>query len=353
MNKQHEFWREPAAVPDESSRERARTRQDELTKPAGSLGRLEELAIFMAAAQGRDRPAVERVNIAVFVADHGIAAAGVSAFPQAVTVQMVSNLAHGGAAISVLAKQLAADMEIVNLGTAVAAPALANVRNAVIAAGTASFLNGPAMTAAQYCQALAAGRDAAARAQAAGSQLFIGGEVGIANTTSAAAVACALLDEAPVRLAGPGTGLDRDGLQHKVDVLEQALARHRGALVDADAILQYLGGFEIVALTGAYIHCAQQGLPVLIDGYISSIAALAAARLCAGADHWFLYGHSSAEPGHARVLAALAGRPLLALDMRLGEGSGAATAVPLLQLACALHNDMATFAEAEVAGRCD
>lgn len=353
MTTELEFWRKPAMAPDAVCREQARARQAELTKPAGSLGRLEELAIFMAAAQGRNQPVADRVTITVFVADHGIATEGVSAFPQAVTVQMVSNLAQGGAAISVLADSLGASMEIINLGTAAEPPALSNVCTAVIAAGTASFLRGPAMSVDQYRQAMAAGRDAVTRAQAQGSHLFIGGEVGIANTTSAAAIACALLNETPARLAGPGTGLDEQGLQRKVRVIEQALAHHGAVLTDTESILQYLGGFEIIALVGAYVNCAQQGIPVMIDGYISSIAALAAERLCPGVKDWFLYGHRSAEPGHARVLAALDGTPLLALDMRLGEGTGAATAVPLIRLACALHNGMATFAEAEVAGRCE
>ena len=346
MNADNKFWDKPAKPLDAVCREQARTRQGELTKPAGSLGRLEELAIFMATAQERDRPVADRVTIAVFVADHGIAIEGVSAFPQAVTAQMVSNLAQGGAAISVIAGTLQANLDIINLGTVFEAPSLSNVRHAVIAKGTASFLRGPAMTGEQFDHAIAV-----TRAQANGSHLFIGGEVGITNTTSAAAVACALLNESPARLAGPGTGLDDDGLQHKIRIIERALAHHGTALIDTDAILQALGGFEIVALVGAYINCAQQGIPVLIDGYISAVAALAAERLCPGVKDWFIYGHRSAEPGHVRVLAALDGAPLLMLEMRLGEGSGAATAVPLIRLACALHNGMATFAEAEIADR--
>lgn len=352
MNALSDWLQQSVAPFNKDYLEYARSRQVELTKPAGSLGRLEELAIFMAAAQSSERPVLERIDIAVFVADHGIAAEGVSAFPQSVTVQMIGNLANGGAAISVLAKDLGAHFEIINLGTVEDAPSHADVWQQIIARGTDNFLHAPAMSDSQYAEALNAGRMAAERALQRDSHLFIGGEVGIANTTSATAIACALLNETAANMAGPGTGLDRRGLAHKIDVLGRALDHHRPELVNTAAVLRCLGGFEIVALTGAYIHCAQYGLPVMIDGFISSVAALAAERLCPDVSSWFIYGHSSAEPGHARVLAALDGSPLLSLGMRLGEGSGAATAVPLLKLACTLHNDMATFAEAEVAGRC-
>lgn len=352
MNALPEWLRQVTAPINAEYAARARARQAELTKPVGSLGRLEDLAVFMAAAQASERPVVEQIDIAVFVADHGIAAEGVSAFPQVVTVQMISNLASGGAAISVLARSTGANFEIINLGTVEAAPEHADICQHIIAKGTANFLHAPAMTESQYVQAMETGRLTAGRALARGSHLFIGGEVGIANTTSAAAVACALLNDTPANLAGPGTGLDADGLLHKISVLDRALQHHASSLAGAQTILQHLGGFEIVALTGAYIHCAQHGLPVMIDGYISSVAALAAERLCPGAAAWFLYGHCSAEPGHVRVLAALGGQPLLTLGMRLGEGSGAAVALPLLKLACSLHNDMATFAEAKIAGRC-
>ena len=197
-------------------------------------------------------------------------------------------------------------------------------------------------------EALNVGRERALASRADGSRLFIGGEMGIANTTSASALACALLDLPADRLAGPGTGLDRAGIEHKTAVIEQALRLHAGHIRSPWQALRRLGGLEIAALAGAYIGCAQQGLPVLVDGFISSVAALAASRLLPGADDWFLYAHSSAEPGHRAILEALAAEPLLDLGLRLGEGSGAAVAVPLLRQACALHNGMATFAEAGV-----
>ncbi|MBP9713458.1 MAG: nicotinate-nucleotide--dimethylbenzimidazole phosphoribosyltransferase [Sterolibacterium sp.] len=326
----------------------ARARQNQLTKPPGALGELEEIAIRLAAMQSCVRPRLDAIRIAVFAADHGICAEGISAFPQAVTGEMIKNFARGGAAISVLARQLGALLEVIDLGTATGLRDVPGVLHRPIAAGTANFAHVPAMTAAQCALALDAGRAAIARAVQQGTQLFIGGEMGIGNTTAAAALACALLNEAPERLAGPGTGLDRHGVSHKAHVIGRALELHRAAVQSPFEALRHLGGFEIAALSGAYIAAAQAGLPVLIDGFITTAAALTAERLHPGVSAWFFYGHGSAEPGHAHLLAALNARPLLSLGMRLGEASGAAVAAPLLRLACQLHDGMATFAEAAV-----
>ena len=329
----------------------ALARQAQLTKPPGSLGQLEALAVQLAAMQGVERPAVDYAAIAIFAGDHGIAAENVSAFPQAVTGEMVKNFARGGAAISVLAKTLGARLEVVNLGTVNDPGELSGVVRAVIAPSTANFAAGPAMTEAQLAQALQAGRDSVLRAREQGAQIFIGGEMGIANTTSASAIACALLQEAPQLLAGSGTGLDSKGVAHKAVVIQRALDLHRANLVQPLDVLRHVGGFEITALAGAYLAAAQDGVPVLVDGFISSIAALVAVRIQPAVRNWMLFAHTSAEPGHQRVLAALDAQPLLQLGMRLGEGSGAATALPLLRLACALHNGMATFAEAGVSDK--
>lgn len=194
----------------------------------------------------------------------------------------------------------------------------------------------------------AAGREAAERARRDGVRLFVGGEMGIGNSTAAAALACALLEAPPEGIAGPGTGLDARGLAHKIAVIARALSLHGGVRRAPEELLRRLGGFEIAALAGAYLASAQCGIAILVDGFISSVAALTAARLCPGAEHWFLYAHRSAEPGHRHVLEALGAEPLLDLGMRLGEASGAALAVPLLRLCCALHNEMASFAEAGV-----
>jgi nicotinate-nucleotide--dimethylbenzimidazole phosphoribosyltransferase len=326
-------------------------RQGQLTKPPGSLGQLEELAVRLAAMQGEERPSVDNAAIAIFAADHGVAAENVSAFPQAVTGEMVKNFARGGAAICVLAKTLNANLEVINLGTVNDPGELPNVVRAVIAPSTANFAAEPAMTDAQLAQALQAGRDSVMRAVKNGAQIYIGGEMGIANTTAAAALSCALLNASPKELAGPGTGLDHAGVSHKIAVLERTLALHAVHFADPMECLRRVGGFEIAALTGAYLTCAQLGLPVLVDGFITTAAALVAVRLVPQSADWFIYAHGSAEPGHARLLQALNAKPLLNLGMRLGEGSGAATALSLLRTACALHNGMATFAEAAVSGK--
>ncbi|WP_257386430.1 nicotinate-nucleotide--dimethylbenzimidazole phosphoribosyltransferase [Tahibacter caeni] len=345
-------WLEhPVRRPDAAAREAALARQAILTKPAGALGELERLAVTLAALQARTCPRLASVHIAVFAADHGVAAAGVSAYPQAVTGEMVRNFAAGGAAISVLARELGATLDVVHLGTVNDPGALPGVRRDWIAPATANFLEAPAMDAAQFAQALTAGRRSADAAADAGAELFVGGEMGIGNTTAATALACALLDADPLALTGAGTGLDAAGIRHKADVIAQALALHRSHVADAREALRRLGGFEIAALAGAYVAAAQRGVAVLVDGFIASIAALAAVRLNPACRDWLLFAHRSAETGHARVLAALQAQPLLDLGLRLGEGSGAGVAVPLLRLACALHAGMATFAEAGVSDK--
>lgn len=340
------WWRQACREPDAAAGRRALARQAQLTKPAGSLGQLETLAVQLAALQGREMPSVDRVAITVFAADHGVAARGVSAFPQAVTRQMIANFATGGAAISVLARALDARLEVVDVGSCNDAAVPAAVVDARIAAGTADLSRAPAMTAAQGAQALAAGRAAVARAGPV--DLFIAGDMGIANTTAATALACALLGAAPGDLVGPGTGLDTAGVARKAEVIAEALALHADHLHDPEAALARLGGFEIAAIAGSYLACAQAGIAVLVDGFIAGSAALAAIRLNPAVRPWLLFAHRSAEPGHARMLAAMNAEPLIDLGLRLGEASGAAIAVPLLRLACALHNDMATFASAGV-----
>jgi nicotinate-nucleotide--dimethylbenzimidazole phosphoribosyltransferase len=343
----HDWLFQPCAVSDAGSESAARDHQAQLTKPPGSLGALETHAIRLAGLQRSARPTVQQVWISVFAGDHGVAAEGVSAFPQVVTGEMVRNFAHGGAAICVLARALGAQLEVVNLGTVNDPGELPGVRRAIIAPQTQNFCEQAAMATAELDAALRAGADSVAQAHAAGAQLFIGGEMGIANTTSAAALACALLGESPATLAGAGTGLDAAGIGHKAEVIARALARYPH---DTDALvwLQRVGGFEIAALTGAYIAAAQSGMAVLVDGFITTAAALAAVRINPGCRAWMFFGHRSHEQGHARVLATLDADPLLDLGLRLGEASGAATAVPLLRLACELHAGMATFAQAGV-----
>ncbi|KPV39059.1 nicotinate-nucleotide--dimethylbenzimidazole phosphoribosyltransferase [Thiohalorhabdus denitrificans] len=342
------WYLRPVASIDEAAEQAARDRQGQLTKPPGSLGRLEEVAVRLAAWQGAPKPALDRVWISVFAGDHGVAAEGVSAFPQAVTTEMIRNFSRGGAAVSVLAREAGANLEVVDLGAVEDPGSLPGVRPARIAPGTGNLRREPAMTAEELAAALAAGAEAARRAEAEGAQLFIGGEMGIANTTAATAVACGLTGDSPEALAGPGTGLDARGVDHKAAVVRDALGLHAPDPANPAEALRRVGGFEIAGLAGAFVAAAQRGIPVLVDGFIATTAALAAVRLNPGVADWLAFGHRSAEPGHAAVLAELGAAPLLDLDMRLGEGSGAAAAVPLLRQAVTLHNRMATFEEAGI-----
>lgn len=342
----HYWYDAPIAAPDSAVLAAARDRQMQLTKPPGSLGRLEELGVTLAAMQGTQQPRVDKLWITVFAGDHGVVAEGVSAFPQVVTAEMVRNFARGGAAISVLAREWDARLEVVNVGTVQPLEDLPGVVEARVGPGTANFVHEPAMTGDQLHEALMAGHDAAERAAINGARVFVGGEMGIGNTTSAAAIACSLLGLPAAQLAGPGTGLDAAGVSHKALVIERALAHHRSD--QPLTALQRLGGFEIAALAGAYLRCGQLGLPALVDGFITTAAALVAVRLRPELAAWLFYAHCSAEPGHRRLLDALEAKPLLELGMRLGEGSGAAVAVPILRAAAALHAGMATFAEAGV-----
>lgn len=340
-------WSAPLPEPNKAAMDKAAERQNQLTKPRGSLGQLEQLAIRLAGLQATTTPDVNPARITVFAADHGVCAEGVSAYPQEVTGQMIANFAHGGAAISVLAKEQGASLEVINLGTVSAVADLPGVRQQMIAKGTENLATQPAMTADQLADALTAGDQAAARAAEEGCRLFIGGDMGIGNTTSATALACALLGEAPEALTGPGTGLDQAGIEHKQSVIRRALERH-GKDTRPETVLGSLGGFEIAGLTGAILGCAARRVPILVDGFIVSVAALVAQRQQPSVREWLIFAHQSAEPGHQKILAAMNATPLLSLGMRLGEGSGAAVALPLLRTACALHNGMASFADAGV-----
>jgi nicotinate-nucleotide--dimethylbenzimidazole phosphoribosyltransferase len=344
----------PCPAPSAEHEAAARARQAILTKPAGSLGVLETLAITLASLQATDRPRAAKAPIILFAGDHGVTAQNVSAFPAAVTVEMLKNFAAGGAAVSVLARELGVTLTVVDAGTLAIDP-LPGVVTDKPRRGTRDFTVEAAMTAAERDAALAAGRRAVEAAGPADLVLF--GEMGIGNTTAAAAIATALLGKAPSEIAGAGTGLDSAGIAHKIRVIEAGLALHgfenSSMKPDPWHVLETVGGLEIAALAGAVISAAQRGTPVLVDGFIVSVAALMATRLNPTSKPWLIYSHRSAEQGHAVVLEALAARPILDLNLRLGEGSGAATALAVVRLACALHNGMATFQEAAVSGRSD
>lgn len=339
----------PATIPDLGARAAARSRQADLIKPPGALGRLEEIAVHLASLQGTPRPSAERVHITIFAADHGVAVEGVSPYPQSVTADMVRSFAEGGAAISNLARALGATLEVVDLGTVGDSGSPGDlVRRLPLGRGTRNLAVEAAMSEAQLAAALEAGRDAACRARSAAVDILVVGEMGIGNTTAAAALGAALLGCSGSTLVGLGSGLDPSRLPHKAETIESALRLHAGYLDDPIEAVRRVSGFEIAALTGSYVAAAQLGLPVLVDGFIATAAALAAVRLQPGVRDWLLFGHRSSEAGHGPLLQALDATPLLDLGLRLGEGSGAAIAVPLLRLACALHNGMATFSEAGV-----
>jgi len=333
-------------TPDSNAATQAAKHQGTLTKPAGSLGRLETLAINFAAWQGTVKPALNDVCIRIFAADHGVCAQSVSAFPQEVTVQMIQNFVSGGAAISVLAKRLNADFSVVNMGTTQPTTKQARLRNVQLAKGTADFTQTSAMSQNLLARALNAGREEITRCD-----LFIGGEMGIGNTTSASAIYAALLDLEASAAVGPGTGIDHTAQQRKAHIIEQALNLHTPSLTSPLGILQCLGGFEIAALTGAYIASAQAQIPILVDGFICTAAALLATRINPGTRAWMLFAHHSSEPAHWRALETLKATPILNLDMGLGEGSGAAVAVPIIQTALALHAHMSTFESAGVSDK--
>jgi nicotinate-nucleotide--dimethylbenzimidazole phosphoribosyltransferase len=337
-------------APDDDAEAAARARQQQLTKPPGSLGRLEEVACWFAARSGNPTPQLSRTEIFVFAADHGVAARGVSAFPQSVTGQMVGNFANGGAAINVLASLHDCRIEVVDVGVASDGEPPRGVRNARVRPGTRDLFSEAAMTDDELTTALEAGAQCAREAVQRGAQLLIAGDMGIANTTAAACLICFLTNSKPEQIVGRGTGIDAAGLARKRAVVTAALARVAPANPSPLRLLAELGGLEIAAMAGLYIEAARQGVPVLLDGYISSAAALTAVAVEPAALRWMLASHRSAEGGHAKALEALGLEPLIDLRMRLGEGSGAAVTLPLIKAALALHNNMATFAQAGVDG---
>jgi nicotinate-nucleotide--dimethylbenzimidazole phosphoribosyltransferase len=338
---------EPAMI-DENARLAAENHQLQLTKPRGSLGQLENIAIQLAGMQATSHPKANKVHITIFAADHGIVEEGISTFPQSVTAQMIHNFSTGGAAISVMAKEVNASLSVINMGTVDALVPLDGVDDQRISAGTHNFCQQAAMSLEQCEQALLVGKTHIQQLKQQGIEIFIGGEMGIGNTTSASALAASILNINAHKITGPGTGLDADGVHKKATLIQSAIDFHQAHLNSPLSILQFLGGFEIAALVGSYLECGKQGLPVIIDGFISTVAALLAERLCPKTKNWFLYSHRSAEPSHRLVVQALAAEPLLDIGMRLGEASGAASVLPLIRLSCALHNNMATFEQAAV-----
>jgi len=341
------FLYRPIEAPSRAYHQLALAKQQQLTKPAGSLGRLESLAVELAAHQHREKPELDSCHITIFAADHGIAQHSVSAFPQAVTQEMIRNFARGGAAINVLAKENNASLDIVNLGTIERMEELAGVSQLQISAGTADFSQQPAMSRNQYQQAVQAGYAVGSSYQR--GQVFIAGEMGIGNTSSAAALAAAILGCDCSTLVGAGTGIAAAQKVQKQALIETALQRcsQLGEL-SPEQWLQQLGGLEIAAMSASFIAAAQRGVSILLDGYICCAAALVACKINPGLQPWLIASHRSQEPGHQLILDELRLQAILDLQLRLGEGSGAALCIHILKQACRLHNNMATFAEAGV-----
>ena len=328
----------------------ASARQEQLTKPAGSLGRLEALAIQVAGITGQERPTLTHKAIVVMAGDHGVTAEGVSAYPAEVTPQMVLNFLHGGAAINALAGVVGARVVVVDIGVAgaLAHPKLLSRR---VAAGTANMAQGPAMTREQASDAIATGIAVIESLAQDGVQVVATGEMGIGNTTAASAITAVLTGSAPAEVAGRGTGIDDAQLARKITVIEHALAINKPNADDGLDVLAKVGGLEIAGLVGVILGAAARRMPVVLDGFIAGSAALVAVKLCPPVREYLIAGHISVERGHRVLLDALGLSPLLNLDLRLGEGTGAALALGIIDGALAAHNQMATFAEAGVSER--
>jgi nicotinate-nucleotide--dimethylbenzimidazole phosphoribosyltransferase len=337
---------------DQAAMRAARERQNMLTKPAGSLGRLEELSIQLAGIAHKNIPSIKDKAIIVMAGDHGVVAEGVSAYPQEVTPQMVLNFLGGGAAINVLARQIGARVVVVDMGVAHEIPTDDEklIRRRV-AAGTRNLAQGPAMTLAQAEESIQAGIDIALGEISRGADIIGTGDMGIGNTTPSAAIACAFLNASPQRIAGRGTGVDDAGLQRKFSVIARGLEINKPDPKNGLDVLSKVGGFEIGGLSGVMIGAASKNVPVMVDGFISTAAAMIAVTIAPACRDYLIFAHRSHENGHHFMLEWLGVKPLLDLDMRLGEGTGAALGISMAEAACKVLAEMATFGEAGVSGK--
>ena len=340
-----------AVAPDPVVAEALQRRLDRLTKPLGSLGRLEELARWYGAARGTAAPALGRKTVAVFAGDHGVTVEGVSAYPSDVTAQMVYNFLRGGAGINVLARHAGADVVVVDVGVAHAFPEIEGLRRRKIRPGTANLAVGPAMTREEAEAAVAVGVELAEELAASGVDVIGVGEMGIGNTTPSSAITAVMTGAAPRDVTGRGTGVDDAVWARKVSVIERAIAVNRPDASDPMDVLAKIGGLEIAALVGMMLGAARRRVPVVLDGFISGAAALIAAGLEHELTGSLLASHQSVEPGHRLALDRLGLAPVLDLGLRLGEGTGAALAIGVLDAAVKILNEMATFGEAGVSER--
>jgi len=334
---------------DVAAMQTARERQNKLTKPQGSLGRLEALSIQLAGITGNPFPSTERKVVIVMAADHGVTREGVSAYPAEVTPQMVLNFLHGGAAINVLARQANARVVVVDMGVAVDVDdSSGQLIRRRVGAGTANLAQGPAMTREQAEESIQSGIEVALGEISKGADILATGDMGIGNTTSSGAIACAFMNISPEKIAGRGTGIDDEGLKRKISVIARALNVNKPNANDALDVLMKVGGFEISGLVGVMLAAAAKRKPVVVDGFISTAAAMIAVSLASQCKEYLIFAHCSKENGHALMLDWLGAKPLLDLDMRLGEGTGAALAFYLLEASTRILREMATFDEAGV-----
>jgi nicotinate-nucleotide--dimethylbenzimidazole phosphoribosyltransferase len=339
----------PIVAPDREAAAAARARQEKLTKPSGSLGRLEELSVWVSACQGTCPPRqFQRARVVVFAGDHGVAAAGVSAYPPEVTAQMVANFDSGGAAINALAGVAGATVRVADIAVAVDEPLSESTGAHKVRRGSGNIAVQDALTGEEATTAVEAGRRIADEEVDAGADLLIAGDMGIGNTTPAAVLVAALTGTEPVAVVGRGTGIDDAGWMRKAAAVRDALYRGRGHVGDPIALLRTCAGADLAALAGFCAQAAVRRTPLLLDGSVVTAAALVAERLAPGARQWWQAGHRSTEPAHAIALSRLGLEPIVDLRMRLGEGSGAVVALPIVRAAVASLASMATFDEASV-----
>lgn len=343
---------DPVVPPDAQAHREAVARHLQLTKPAGSLGRLEELGVWLAACQGVCPPKpLTRPRVVVFAGDHGVAAHGVSAYPSEVTMQMVANILAGGAAVNVLAESAGATVRVVDVAVDGDTPEV--VRQHKVRRGSGRIDREDALSQLEVEAAIAAGRAVADEEVDTGADVLVAGDLGIGNTTPSAVLVAALTGTEPVAVVGRGTGVDDNGWMRKAAAVRDALRRGASVVHDPVALVRTVGGADLAAMAGFLAQAAQRRTPVVLDGLVVGAAALLAEGMAPGSKQWWVAGHRSAEPAHTLALAHLDMLPLLELDMRLGEGSGAVAALPLLQAAVRVLSEMATFADAGVAGPAD
>ncbi|ARF16530.1 nicotinate-nucleotide--dimethylbenzimidazole phosphoribosyltransferase [Sporosarcina ureae] len=335
---------------DVSAGAEAKAYVDTLTKPIGSLGKLEEIVVTLAEIQGKKKPSIHQLGVLVFAADHGVVEEGISAFPQLVTRQMVQNMAVGGAAINVFSRQQQAEFSLVDVGV-MGEPFSAPVKDRKIRQGSENFLRTEAMTQEEVERALEIGYEEAMTLFGKGVDFLVVGEVGIGNTTTSSAVVAAITGLDPAELVGYGTGISSEQHLHKIKVVREALALHQPTPSDGYDVLRKVGGLELAAMVGAMLAAASKRVPIILDGFISTAAACVAETISQGATGYMLLGHQSMEPGHQKAFQYLGKEPILSLSMRLGEGTGAAVAFSIIQSAILMINEMATFESAGVSGK--